>query len=157
MGRRLILGAVFTGLIAVTACNESVTAPQTTRGPIVEAPSNECIDDFRAVRILEQQLVGTRTVRVRFRVEHFCSDYTAAVAISHDGVNFTIVAMGTNLTQSDFEAPVWALQQTRCGDYLTAFVRVSAWDRIGIVEETIAPIHAPDCNPPHRNPPAEWN
>ena len=71
--------------LMLAACN-SITGTQPENAPTLNVPIKNCIDDFRAVNILQpcsDVRAGTRQLVV-WEVEEFCSDYVATVEVSFD-------------------------------------------------------------------------
>lgn len=119
--------------LALTACN-SITGTQQKNPPALQVPIKNCIDDFRAVHILQplessEVRAGTRQV-VTWEVEEFCSGWEARVEASTDG--------GRTWRQCEWTPN--GCQHTWCvGDDCggrVAMVRVTVRDQIGEVSDT---------------------
>ena len=112
--------------LVLAACN-SITGTQTENAPTLNVPIKNCIDDFRAVNILQpcsDVYAGTRQLVV-WEVEEFCSDYVATVEVSFDnGIHWASCSCTENGCMS-----LWCVGEDCAGR--EAWVKVTVSDVIG--------------------------
>lgn len=122
--------------LALMACN-SITGTQPANAPTLSAPIKNCIDDFRAVHIV-QPCVGTcvetgTRVMASWEVVEFCSDWDAELEVSYDNMQtWERCSCTRNGCSGCIRVPDEAAGQV-------AWVKVTVRDVIGEVED-IQPI-----------------